>query len=175
MQGKKVTQHSYRGRWRSQLAGLGRATDTEEVDAATVSDWKPRRVTLQGPTTTLFTRVVVSVTRRLIARIESFRSEPYDPARHRAPLVAGLAALPRLTGLPHSRLGAVPWRAVESLNALLSPPIYTPLHRLWHRLPVQEARGAEPRRIWFAAFCRDQPAWERHLRSWVQQASRLDG
>jgi hypothetical protein len=157
-QRKSAVHRSDRARWTGLLAA-GSTTPPEEVEQRGLATARWREdINLAVP---LATHAADTAAHRLVARVDAYsRSGPYDPARHRAPLIESLEKLTR----PRKRRGAV--GAGLAVNELLPHPI-RPFGGSGGRLRDDEADLAR-RREWFADFLDAEPEWGRRLASWVE-------
>lgn len=154
---KAAIHRAERVRWTGLLAA-GSGTPPEEVEerGRRAAPWRAD-INLAIP---LATHAADTAAERLIARVDSFFHLPYDPARHRAPLVEALEKLTR----PRKRRGSVV--GAKLANELLADPI-RPFHGYGGRLWRDEETRAR-RRAWFADFVDAEPEWARRLASWVE-------
>lgn len=156
-QRKSAIHRSERARWKGLLAA-GSTTPPEDIEQRGLGAARWREdISLAVP---LATVAAGTAARRLIARVDAYRSRPYDPARHGAPLIDALEKLTR----PRKRRGSV--IGAKLVNELLPHPI-RPFHGHFGHLRSDE-ETLELRRAWFADFLDAEPEWARRLASWVE-------
>src|SRR5690242_17950178 len=154
---KAAIHRAERTHWKGLLAA-GSAAPPDEVEQRGLGVFRWREgFNVAIP---LATVAVGTAAQRLIDRVDSFRVQPFDPARHRAALVDALEKLTR----PRKRRGAVV--GAKLVNELLPHPI-RPFHGPFGHLRSDE-ETLELRRTWFADFLDAEPEWGARLASWVE-------
>lgn len=184
---KAFVHRAYRARWSALLRQA--ATDADPDDGQLRAPRRGREPT--GVLEPKSMRAGRSAARRLIDRVDSYLTVPYDPAAHREPVAAAVAALLRTAGPGE----AVSREAVGCVNVLLGEPL-RPVGREHVRstgdasfardaarnVELGLARHADPyrwphplwadRRRWFASFLHDRPDCERLLLVWLRNGHR---
>jgi hypothetical protein len=183
---KAVVHRAYRARWSSLLRQAAADTDPDEPLRAPRRGGEPTGVPAPGSV-----RASRSAVRRLIDRVDAHLAVPYDPAVHREPLAAALAALLRVAGPGE----AVSREAVASVNVLLGEPLrqvgrehVRSIDDAWfvrdaaRNAAMRGARHPDPyrwphplwadRSRWFTDFLHDQPHWKRRLTAWLRDTHR---